>query len=84
MDARWQIFAKLCKEEFSECEFQDQLVSACVGNEDIACAAYFHLRGDALNWLERRVPNLSERTPASLLAEGKGDEVRDCFWSMPS
>lgn len=83
MDAGWGKFAQLCQEEFGRCSFQAELVHACGGQEDIAWVAYFHLRDDAVHWLHRSVPALSGKTPASLIDEGSGDEVRHCLWSMP-
>jgi hypothetical protein len=83
MDPRWNTFAKVCEQEFGSCTFQAELVRECGGNEDIAWATYFHLRSDAINWLHRSVPALSGRTPASLMAEDREDEVRHCLWSMP-
>lgn len=83
MDSRWYTFAGICKERFGECEFQERLIAECGGNEDIAWAAFFHLRSDALSWLERRIPILSNKTPAELICKGKSDEVRHALWSFP-
>jgi hypothetical protein len=83
MDPRWDAFAAQCRQEFGRCGFQAELIGACRLNDDIAWAAYFHLRDDAISWLHRSVPVLSDRTPISLIDSGKADEVRDCLWAFP-
>ena len=75
MDPLWNKFAGVCHQVFAQCRFQDQLIAACKGNADIAWACYFHLRDDALDWLQRQVPALDGQTPVALLNSGKADEV---------
>jgi len=83
MDPGWDRFAALCREEFVDCGFQAELVRACGGNEDIAWAVHFHCRGDALGWMRRPFRALNGNVPAQLIEAGRGDEVRECLWSMP-
>ena len=83
MDTRWYTFADICRRDFEACEFKQALIAECGGNEDIAWSTFFHLRGDSLAWLHRSVPSLDGREPVELIAEGQGDRVRDCLWSMP-
>jgi hypothetical protein len=83
MDPGWDTFAGLCRQEFGSCGFQGELIRACGGNDDIAWVAYFHLRGDAMAWLQRSVPALSGHTPIALINHGEADQVRHCLWSFP-
>jgi hypothetical protein len=83
MDIRWYTYTKICRRNFAECSFKDELVAKCGGNEDIAWALFFHLRSDSLTWLQRNVPALDDQMPAKLIADGQADRVRDCLWSMP-
>jgi hypothetical protein len=83
MDSGWHAFAEMCRKEFGRCAFQSELVKVCRGNEDIAWAAYFHLREDAVNWLSRSIPSLDGKVPVSLIDEGNSDEVRHCLWAFP-
>jgi hypothetical protein len=83
MEDGWNAYAKICNEDFQKCSFKSELLSACIGYEDIAWAVYYNLQSDALSWLKRSVPALNGETPASLLATGKADAVRSCLWQMP-
>ena len=83
MDPRWNTFAAVCRRDFGACTFASELVRECGGNEDIAWATYFHLRDDALAWLQRSVPALDGSVPKALIEAGHPDTVRDCLWSMP-
>lgn len=83
MNAAWLRFAEVCRESFSECDLQWQLIEACAGNEDIAWAVHFHLRGESIAWLNRPVPALGNAKPIELIGQGRENQVRECLWSMP-
>jgi len=83
MDSGWGIFAETCRRDFDLCIFKSELVAECGGNDDIAWAAFFHLRENSLEWLNRKVPALGQQVPIQLIAAGQADRVRDCLWRMP-
>ena len=83
MDSQWHTFAEVCKERFSECGFQEQLISQCGGNSDVAWATFFHLGNDALSGLSRSIPALDNEVPVKLIREGQSDRVRHVLWRMP-
>ena len=83
MDNRWYPFAEICKERFSYCQFQEQLIAECGDNEDIAWAAFFHLGNNALSWLNRGIPALGNQMPVELIRKGQSDEVRHVLWRIP-
>lgn len=65
--SEWANFAQLCKPEFSNCAFKDELVSFCGGKEDIAWVVYYHMRNQALDWMQKKVPALGNKTPKKCL-----------------
>lgn len=81
--AGWQHFVDVCRPQFASCEFQSELIAACAGLDDIACAAYYHLGSHSLAWLQSPVPALNGQPPFVLLSRGAGDAVRECLWRMP-
>ena len=81
--AGWQSFADLCKEYFSRCTFQDQLISECQGLQDVAWVVFYQLPEQSLAWLHREIPALGGGVPVALLSSGRADEVRQCLWRMP-
>ncbi len=82
MDPRWNAFADVCRQEFTKCDFQDQLIGECVGMQDVAWAIFYHCREQSLVWLQDKIPALRGEVPAVLLASGRADEVRYCLWRM--
>jgi hypothetical protein len=79
----WLEFAVACKSFWTECDFQEKLVTACGGAEDIAWAIYFHHGASSLEWLEAEVAFLGQTRPCDLIEHGKGDRVRECLWRTP-
>lgn len=49
MDPTWNTFAAVCRKDFGACSFASDLIRECGGDEDIAWAAYFHLRDERLH-----------------------------------
>ena len=79
----WQTFAEVCREDFSRCSFQEQLIRECAGLQDVAWAVFYRLLGQSVGWLHHKIPALGGEVPVELLASGKADEVRRCLWRMP-
>jgi hypothetical protein len=82
-DPGWKEFAEVCRPEFARCAFQDELIAACGGQEDIAWALFYHTQGSALGWLKAAIPALGNKRPGDLIQRGSGDRVRACLWRMP-
>ncbi|RAN82527.1 hypothetical protein B5P43_00010 [Bacillus sp. SRB_336] len=79
----WQRFAEVCREDFSRCTFQEQLVHECGELQDVAWAVFHRLLDRSVGWLHHQVPALGGEVPAALLSSGRADEVRRCLWRMP-
>ena len=82
-NADWKGFAEAVKSEFSRCDFQEELIAACGGAEDIAWAVFFHHGSDSLEWLEGKIPFLDHARPCDLIQRGRSDQVRECLWRTP-
>jgi len=83
IDTSWRQFAATVRSEFSDCDFQAELIAACGGADDIAWVVFFHHRSGSLHWLEAEVPALNHRHPRDLITRGDGDLVRECLWRTP-
>jgi len=79
----WDKFAEVCREDFSHCSFQEQLVQECAGLPDVAWAVFYRLLGQSISWLHNQIPALSGEVPVALLVSGRANEVRRCLWQMP-
>src|SRR5262249_55001396 len=79
-DPAWLSFAEAVKPEFARCTFQEALITACGGAEDIAWAVFFHHGAGSLEWLDGEIPFLRGARPRELIKRGRGDRVRECLW----
>ncbi|MDO6464451.1 antitoxin Xre/MbcA/ParS toxin-binding domain-containing protein [Pseudoalteromonas carrageenovora] len=59
----WNNFAKLCEFKFSECTFKGELVDRCGGDEKLAAVIFYHTQKNALNWMDKSIPALGNKTP---------------------
>jgi hypothetical protein len=79
----WSDFVSACGPRFDDCANREELVLACAGDTEIACAVYFHAGEHSLAWLASPVPALQGRSPLETLAAGRGDELRKVLLRMP-
>ena len=62
-DADWQKFAALFVNEWSTCQFQNELLSALNNDEEIAMVIYGSVQQGALQWINKLIPALNNTTP---------------------
>ncbi len=62
-ESSWNNFAKLCAPKFSECTFKDELLVKCSGDEKLAAVIFYQTQLNALNWMNRSIPALGNKTP---------------------
>lgn len=67
----WESYASLFLEEFDDTEENRALVSI-VGDDKLAAVIKFHLGGDCINWLDRKVDALGGLTPRQCLNTESG------------
>jgi hypothetical protein len=83
-DDGFHLFAVTCEHTWRKCPNQQRLLSAVVGNLDIAMACYHHLGDGAFEWLESAVPALDGLTPNECLKTEKlRNRLKECLWRMP-
>jgi len=80
--SHWFEFALICKESWEQCSFQEELVAACGGHEDIAWAFYYRCAAHSLKALDDPAPALGHVSARDLIHHGKADRVRECLWRM--
>ena len=79
----WSNFVDACSSRFEACADRDELVRACNGDSEIACAVYFHAGEGSLAWLASPLPVLGGMSPAQVLAAGRDAELRDLLMRVP-
>lgn len=82
-DAQWLNFVSLCEKDFEECDFQDELIAACLERDDIAKVVYFHNQRASLKWLKSKVPALDNCTPCKEIEKGNTTAVQNILLSIP-
>jgi hypothetical protein len=82
-DAAFRSFARACRADWRDCDFQKELLEAVGGDRDLAVVMYRQLDDQALKWLDRRVPALSGRKPRTCLQTARGRRgVKECLMRM--
>lgn len=71
-DDSWHRFAMLFADEWANCLFKDELLSALNDNEDIAMVIYASVRQNALQWIDESVPALNSITPRECMKTEDG------------
>jgi hypothetical protein len=79
----WSDFVDACSLRFDACADRDELVRACGGDSEIACAVYFHAGKHSLDWLSSPVAALGGSSPIQVLSAGRDGELRDLLMRMP-
>ncbi len=82
MKQEWRKFAELCKPGFAACTFSEQLIKACGNHEDIAWVVYRHNGDNSLKWMQRKIPALNGKTPASCI-ETHRNELHQILMAVP-
>jgi hypothetical protein len=82
-DSSWQKFVRLCDKSFEECEFQEELISACLGHDDIAKVVYYHNRTSSLKWLKSKIPAMNNLVPGKEIEKGNVKAIHNVLLSFP-
>lgn len=53
----------MCKDNFSNCPFQQELIVLCDEHEDIAWVVYFHNSNNSVKWMKAIIPVLNGKSP---------------------
>lgn len=55
----------------------------CDGYEDIACAVFFHTQGNAISWINMKIPALDNKTPSQEIKCGNIMFLKKAIMRMP-
>ena len=78
----WIKFSSLGEAEFKKCEFKEELIKMCGGNEDIAWVVYHHNGSQSLKWMNSKIPALGNKSPRSMITN-KLESLKKVLWSFP-
>ncbi len=79
----WNKYVACFKDNYTSCDFKDALLEKCGGNEDIACAIFYHTQSNALKWMDSAIPALENKIPTQEINIGNSDAVRQVIWRFP-
>lgn len=78
----WIKFSSLGVVKFEKCEFKEELIKKCGGNEDIAWVVYHHNGSQSLKWMNSKIPALGNKSPRSMITN-KLESLKKVLWSFP-
>lgn len=83
-DRAWDSFVQAIDSEWESCSVQKELLSAFEGDLGLASAVHWHLRENALNWLDTPVPALQGAMPRDCLKTIQGVQaLKTLLMRMP-
>lgn len=83
-DASWQKFAALFADEWSTCQFQNNLLSALNNDKEIAMVVYGSVWQNAPTWIDEPVPALNILTPRECMKTEEGQKrLKTMLMRMP-
>ena len=83
-DANWHRFAILFVDEWSTCQFQNELLLAVDNDKEIAMVVYASVWQSALEWIDEPVPALGNITPGECMKTDNGRRrLRTMLMRMP-
>jgi len=79
----WLEFSSNFNEEWKSSEFQKTLLSKLNNQIDIASVVYFHIEEHSLEWINKKIPALSNLTPLECLkTEETTNRLKVCLMRM--
>lgn len=83
-DKDWYRFAILFVDNWTTCQFQNELLSALDYDEEIAMVIYGSVFQHALLWIDERVPALNNMTPRECMKTETGlKRLKTVLMRMP-
>ena len=83
-EANWQKFAALFVDEWSTCQFQNELVSALDNDQEIAMVIYGSVQQNALQWIDKPIPALNNAAPRECMETEDGRKrLKTMLMRMP-
>lgn len=83
-DAAWHRFAALFVDEWSTCQFRSELLSELNDDEEVAMVIYGSVQQNALQWIDKSVPALSNTTARECMKTEEGKKkLKTMLMRMP-
>jgi len=81
---KWNTFVLYCEDEWTECDFQDELIGQLSNNVDIAKVIYASVGAIALDWIKEPVSALEDLSPLECLkSSSKTVRLKTMLMRMP-
>ena len=83
-DDDWHRFAILFVDEWSTCQFQNELLLAVNNDKEIAAVIYGSVWQNSLQWIDEPMPALNNRTPRQCIETEDGRKrLKTMLMRMP-